>query len=251
KIKLRQFLGLPEEAELELVEPKLNPETVELEPMLAKARQNRVDLKGAQADQERATVLLKLEQLSQRLGIGLTWDLNRDNMQIGAGISNQTDNQKSTGEWKVSGNGKVFLNDPEKNEKHRRWGTVKLTFRWNFLDGNVRKERIKQAQLLTEQMGEELKKAEKNLAYEVQEAYYNYIHQLDQLHSTELQLKYNKTYFEATQAKLRVGLAAVKDVLDAQVLLNQAEVDYERVKTDVYLARMELLKVCGGLNSQI
>lgn len=248
QLKLRQRLGLPEKEKLELVGESTPSDPVVLDDLLAKARQNRADLKAAKVEQETATVLLKLAQLSQRLGIALNWEFNRDHFQVGAGLSNQEANDETAGEWSISGIGKVRLNDPKITADHKRWGTVKLTLRWNFLDGNIRKERIKQARLLTEQMAEALKKAEKNLAYEVQEAYYNYLHQLEQLRSSELQLKYNQTYFEATRAKLRVGLATVKDVLDAQVLLNQAEVSYERTKTAVYLARMNLRKVCGELN---
>jgi outer membrane protein TolC len=121
--------------------------------------------------------------------------------------------------------------------------------KWTFLDGKVRKERIKQAKLLVEQLTEEAKKAGKNLDYEVRDAYCTYLNQVDKLKSSELQLRYNKAYFESTQAKLRVGLASVKDLLDAQVLLSQAEVDLEHNQSDLYLSRVNLMRACGKLKA--
>jgi HAE1 family hydrophobic/amphiphilic exporter-1 len=250
KMKLRQYLNLTEDEELELVSPENDTSPVTLESLLSKARENRADLKQARTGVVRAETLLKLTRLSEQLGINLSWSMVRDNFETGLAVSNQSGSgsDSTSGEWKLSGSGGLVVSDPKDSDSHPEWGTLKLTMKWTFLDGKVRKEQIKQAKLLVEQMTQEAKKAEKNLDYEVRDAYCTYLNQVDKLKSNELQLSYNRTYFEATQAKLRVGLASVKDLLDAAVLLNQAEVAYEQNKSELYLSRMNILRVCGILN---
>jgi HAE1 family hydrophobic/amphiphilic exporter-1 len=249
QLKLRQYLSLPESAELELVSPGYDTTPLTLESLLSMARENRADLKQAQTGVVRAVALLKLARLAEQLGINLSWSVTRDNFQTGLALGNQSGSgsDSSAGEWKLSGNGGLVVADPKDSDDHPEWGTLKLTMRWTFRDGKVRKERIKQAELLVEQLTQEAKKAGKNLDYEVRDAYCTYLNQVDQLKSSELQLRYNRTYYESTQAKLRVGLAAVKDLLDSQVLLNQAEIELEQNKSDLYLSRINLLRVCGRL----
>jgi HAE1 family hydrophobic/amphiphilic exporter-1 len=251
KMKLRQYLNLPAAEELDLVPPENDTTPLTLESLLSAARENRSDLKQAQTGVVRADALLKLARLSERLGINLSWNMVRDNFKTGLTLGNQSGSgsDSSAGEWKLSGSGGLVVMDPKDSGDHPEWGTLKLTMKWTFLDGKVRKERIKQAKLLVEQLTEEAKKAGKNLDYEVRDAYCTYLNQVDKLKSSELQLRYNKTYFESTQAKLRVGLASVKDLLDAQVLLSQAEVDLEHNQSDLYLSRINLMRVCGKLKA--
>lgn len=98
------------------------------------------------------------------------------------------------------------------------------------------------------QLGEEQKKLDKNAGYEVEEAYYNYLNQKDRNRSAELQVNYNRVYLEAAQSKLKVGMATVKDVLDAQIVFHQSELDYERAKSELFLAKVNLLKATGQLS---
>jgi HAE1 family hydrophobic/amphiphilic exporter-1 len=251
QMKLRQYLNLPETEELELIAPANDPASPALESLLSAARENRADLKQAETGIVRADTLVKLARLSEQLGINLSWNLVRDNFQTGLALGNQSGSgsDSSAGEWKLTGNGGLVVADPKDSGDHPEWGTLKLTMKWTFLDGKVRKERIKQAELLVEQLTAEAQKTAKNLDYEVRDAYCTYLNQVDKLKSSELQLRYNKTYFESTQAKLRAGLASVKDLLDAQVLLSQAEVDLEHNQSDLYLSQVNLLKVCGKLKA--
>lgn len=62
-----------------------------------------------------------------------------------------------------------------------------------------------------------------------------------------MQLIYNRTNWEALLAKYRLGLASIKEVLDAQLLLAQAETNFEQSKADLFLAYIDLLKVTGQL----
>ena len=113
------------------------------------------------------------------------------------------------------------------------------------------KEKIKQAELLVVQKNEARKKMVKTIEYDVKEAYFNYQYQQDKLHSSELKLNSSKVSLEAMEAKLRNGLATVKDVLDAQVVYHQAEADFEQTKSDYYLAKVTLFKVTGTLTQAV
>jgi outer membrane protein TolC len=107
---------------------------------------------------------------------------------------------------------------------------------------------VNQASLLLSQREEEEKKTLKNIEYEVKEAYYNYKDLENRIGSSALQLEYNRVYLDATEAKFRSGLASAKEVLEAQLLLNEAEVQYEQVKSNLYLAYVKLLAATGRLS---
>lgn len=68
------------------------------------------------------------------------------------------------------------------------------------------------------------------------------------MQSGALQLKYNQTYLAAVEAKLRTGVSSVKDVLDAQLLLNEAESNQQTTIHALFMTKIELLKAIGQLN---
>lgn len=248
KLKFCQWLNIDPAKELELVEPKTQFGNDEYQNLLNEALAKRIELEKAQVEKESAATLLKLAKRSEQLGITLSWDFEREHAVAGLSLSN-LGRDNSVGEWQIGTKAKLMLSDPEdsKRDDYSDWGKVKLVFHWTFFDGNVRKERIKQAQLLVAQRDEAVKKTEKTVQYSVEEAYGNIMNQADNLQSSELQLKYNQLLLESTEAKLRSGLASVKDVLDAQTSLANAEAEYEKSKTSYYLAWIELLLATGNL----
>lgn len=242
QIKFRQLLNFSDTIAYELVPPLSNTPTYTLNGLLNEGQTDRTDIKQQKISLERAEVLYKLALLSQKYGLSLGWTLERDHYQAGVSLTN-VDGTGTPGEWKVTGNAgalPVNINGSEKS-------TTRLTLRWTFLDGDVRKERVKQAELLVEQYREEIKKTSENAAYEIEEAYLNYLNIVDRLSTGELQLRYNRTNYDSVLTKLRVGLSNIKDVLEAHELLSKAEVELEKVKTDLYLAKIKLLLVTGRL----
>jgi HAE1 family hydrophobic/amphiphilic exporter-1 len=237
---LRQYLGFSASTELELA-PVGEVDSVEasdLQAALDTALQHRLELKQASLEAERARNLLALAKLSDNLGISLRWTWEKNNLQSGISLSNLKADQ-SIGEWGVRGNAGVSsLKTPEENK-------LLLSLRWNFLDGNVRKEQIKQAELLVEQSLEDEKRIRKSIEYQTKEAFFNYLNLERRLRSSELQLRHNRMYLNSLEAKYRAGLASVKDILEAQILLHEAEVRYETIKSDFYLAYIELLTTTG------
>lgn len=246
KFDLCRLLGLDEAVEL-ILSPLENAGLEEdLEKLLAAARENRPELRQAGLELARAKTLHELAKLSQNLGVGLTWSFQDDNYRAGVSLSNQT-RDGSTGEWNLRGNAGVFLyhqnqSGPAGNNR------LDLMLRWTLADGKVRREQVNQASLLLSQREEEEKKTLKNIEYEVKEAYYNYKDLENRIGSSALQLEYNRVYLDATEAKFRSGLASAKEVLEAQLLLNEAEVQYEQVKSNLYLAYVKLLAATGRLS---
>jgi hydrophobic/amphiphilic exporter-1 (mainly G- bacteria), HAE1 family len=248
QLKLRQLLNLDPAAELELVPVQQDQPEFILADLEKNAAANRTDLKQARENVSRGATLLKVAQLSKQLGITLGWNLVRDNFQTGINLSNQDSKTGDSIDWQLGGNASVFpVKESASSSSDPQGSSFSLTLKWTFFDGNVRGERIKEAELLAVQLAEEQKKLEKNIGYDVEEAYYNYLSQKDRLHSSELQVNYNQVYLETAESKLKVGMATVKDVLDAQIILHQSELEYERAQSDLYLAKVSLMKITGQL----
>ncbi len=253
RIGLRQLIGADNDAELELepVELTPEPEMPDLKTIRQQAWSERVDLKKAQEDVRRSENLLKLARLSQRIGITLNWSMGKDDYETGLALTNQ--NEGDTDEWRIKGNIKAFpyhdLN-PERSDVDPE-GTLKLSLKWTLFDGKARRERVKQAELLYEQKNAELTKLKKSVDYDVEAEFYNYQNKLDEVKNGAIQVRSKRIYLDAAEAKLRLGLASVKEVLDAQTDYHQAQVDYEKYKSELYLAEIELLRVTGKLTELI
>lgn len=257
RLKLRQWLALPADAELELSAAPAQPGAVSFEALRNAFDASRPDLKMARESVARAEANLKLARMADKLGIAFNWNLQRDAFETNLTLTNfpsgraGDSNSNRPGEWTVGADASLI---PARWPDHRdhdgpEYGELAVTLRWTFLDGKVRKERIKQAESLLAQTREQLARTVKNADYELEEAYYNYLNLVDRLKSGEIQLRYNRTYYESVQAKLRVGMATVKDVLDAQLVFSQSEIDYERTRSDLYLARVNLRRVTGELSA--
>ncbi len=232
-----------------LDEPALAPlpavnYTGDLETLIQIAAARRSDLKQAKIRINQAETLLALAKLANNLGIGLNWNFTAPNLSADLSLSNQTQG-RTTGEWGVAAKTGLVINTS--GFKTDGQSKLELVLRWNWLDGNRRQERIVQAELVREQQEAELRKLEKTIEYEVTEAYYRFLDQQNNITTSELQLIYNRTNWEALLAKYRLGLASIKEVLDAQLLLAQAETNFEQSKADLFLAYIDLLKVTGQL----
>ncbi len=248
RINFRQLIGVEGEAEIELalVEHTQKGNEPVLDTMRQEAWSRRADLKVAQEDLRRSENLLKLARLSQRVGISLNWSIEKDDLETGLALTNQDGDQ--TEEWRIAGKVSAYpYQDPKRTGADPEPGTLKLSLKWTLFDGKARRERVKQAELLYEQKQAELKKLEKNVNYEVESKFYSYLNQLDEVKNGELQVRSKRIYLEAAEAKLKLGLMSVKEVLDAQADYHQALVDYEKNKSNLYLAEIELLKVTGRL----
>lgn len=243
QLKLRQTLGLDPSESLKLMAPQPVFAEYELQHLTEEALRERPDMKQAREELQQARNLLELARLAQRIGLSLDWTFEREHFESSIGISN-LDRSGAAEEWYLNGNAEL---KSEKNRNYPKDGTLTLKLSLNLWDGEVRKQRIREAEAEVERLEQALKKLEKDITLEVESAYYEYLNQQDQLRSSELQLKHNQIYLEATEAKFRAGLVPFKDVLDAQVVLNQSENDYQQTLHDVYLAEISLQKVCGRL----
>ena len=149
---------------------------------------------------------------------------------------------KPIGVWE-SGYSWEYRSLPENFWKNK----LKLSLRWDFSTAMSENRLNKQVQV-----GRLWKrKKERKFQYQTKEAFFSYLNLKRSLRSSELQLRHNRLYLEALEAKYRAGLASVKDILEAQLLLHESEVQYETIKSHLYLAFIELLNATGrfGLDS--
>lgn len=250
RISLRQLIGVEAEAELELepVAGAIDPHKLVLESLRREAWSKRADLRKAQEDVYRSENLLKLARLSQRVGISLNWSMEKDDFETGVALTNQNGND--TDEWRLKGSVKALpYQDPERIGSDPE-GTLKLSLKWTLFDGKARRERVKQAELLYEQKTTELSKLQKKIDYDVEAEFFNYQNKLDEVKNGAIQVRSKKIYLEAAEAKLKMGLASVKEVLDAQADYHQALVNCERSKNELYLAEVKLLAASGLLTPE-
>jgi len=243
QLKLRQTLGLDPDEPLTLIALQPALAQYDLKALTEDALRERADIKQAQEELEQARKLLELARLAQRIGLSLDWSFEREHVESSIGISN-LDRSGTSEEWYLNGTVGVTT---EKNRNYSKDGTLTLKLSWNLWDGEVRRQRVREAEAEVVRLEQALKKLEKEIILEVEAAYYDYLNQQDQLKSSELQLKHNQIYLEATEAKFRAGLVPFKDVLDAQVGLNQSELNYQQTLHDAYLAEINLKKVSGRL----
>lgn len=249
QMKLRQLLGFDPAVEIQLIPPESEMIQPDLDQLKAVTLSRRSDLRQLLEERVQAEKLLELARLSEGFGIALEWNLERENLAASLAITNQT-SDGSTEEWRLQGNAGAY----HRTENRPQWdnendGTVTLRLKWKLWDGKIRKEKIREAEAYLVQAEQAHQKQIKTALLEVEEAYLSYLNQVDKLRSSALQLKHNQTYLEATNAKLRAGLASVQDVLDAQLLWNQSESDYQRTISDLYLAGIGLLKASGQLEA--
>lgn len=251
QLKLRQLLAMDPAAEVELIPPESSKIRPDLELLKAETISLRADLRQLLEERMQTEKLLELARLSEGFGIALEWNFEREHFEGGLGITNQS-SDGFTEQWRLKGNaGTYHLMENRSQLDADDDGTVTLRLKWKLWDGKIRKEKIREAEAYVTQADQTYQKQKKNALLEVEEAYFNYLNQLDKLHSSALQLKHNQTYLDAANAKLRAGLASVQDVLDAQLLWNQAETDYQRTISDLYLAEIGLLKVSGQLEATV
>jgi HAE1 family hydrophobic/amphiphilic exporter-1 len=253
KFDLCRLLGVDETVDLILAPLETAGCEEDLEALIAAARENRPELRQAGLELSRAETLHELAKLTQNLGVGLNWSFQGENYRTGVSLSNQA-RDGNTGEWNLRGNAGVSLYRTHAYDQNQSGqagnNRLELVLRWTLTDGRVRREQVKQASLLISQREEEEKKTLKNIEYEVKEAYYNYKDLESRISSSALQLEYNRVYLDAAEAKFRSGLASAKEVLEAQLLLNEAEVQYEQVKSNLYLAYVKLLAATGRLSME-
>jgi HAE1 family hydrophobic/amphiphilic exporter-1 len=246
--RLKRMVGLGERTELRLVQPSADWHEPVFQELIDAALQNRSDIKLANESLKRAQTLLKLVKLSKNIGMNLEWVLEKEHFEGGLGLTNQ-DKDGTAGEWQTSWNAAAVTNEPYLSDPE--WGILRLTFRYNIFDGGRTKERIKQAELSVNQLVEDEKRIREDVLLEIEAAYYDYLDQRDLLNNAEIQCKYHQVYLDATLARMRTGLASVKDVLDAQTLLTQSEIARERIKGDLYLAGIKLMQVTGRLKRDL
>lgn len=120
-----------------------------------------------------------------------------------------------------------------------------ITLRWPLFDGLFSKGRIKEARAQQLQAEYALQQTELNVIVEVQQALQAARQALDQNRVARDGLAAAQEDLKLTQEKYNVGSATVIELIDSQVSLTRAAVQYINARADAHVAEMGLRRARG------
>ena len=116
---------------------------------------------------------------------------------------------------------------------------------WNVFDSNVTRSQVDAAQANYSKAGYSLANTQDDIDLAVRQAYLNMREAEQRFNSTQLAVKQaEEDYFIASE-KYRVGAGVILDVLDAEVALSQARMNYTSAQYDYARYRAELEYAMG------
>lgn len=120
-----------------------------------------------------------------------------------------------------------------------------ISANWNIFDNNVTKSNIKSAEANYNKAKYELSDIEDNIDLEVRQAYLNMREAERRFNSTAMAVKQaEEDYFIASE-KYKVGAGIVLDVIDAELALSQARLNYIGAQYDYARYKANLEYVIG------
>ena len=120
-----------------------------------------------------------------------------------------------------------------------------LSANWNIFDNNVTKSNVKSAEASYNKAEYELLDTEDTIDLEVRQAYLNMREAERRFNSTAMAVKQaEEDYFIATE-KYKVGAGIILDVIDAELALSQARLNYASAQYDYARYKANLEYVIG------
>lgn len=235
RVTLSRQIGLPESAmgEVDTVLTE-EPRTYEEPALLAEARQNRPDLKAAEADLKAARRGLTAANLSRLpfLSLNGSADFNpKSTFKNHNFISPYTGADTS-----------YFTTGSSQSDRDLR-GSVAVT--WNFFSGMRTEANIASARARVLVAQDTRDVVVRNLEAEVHAALLSYLETVAALEVAERGLASAEESVRLTQQKYNVGSATILELIDAQVQLQQARSDRVSALAGIRLAEATLNRVRG------
>lgn len=112
---------------------------------------------------------------------------------------------------------------------------------WNLFDNHITEANVEQAQASYDKAGYTLSDTEDNIDLEVRQAYLNMREAEKRFNSTSMAVKQAKEDYFIASEKYRVGAGVILDVIDAELALSQARLNYTSAQYDYarYKANLE------------
>lgn len=133
--------------------------------------------------------------------------------------------------------------DPGVNAKADDWDTyyaVGLQFQWKLWDWNQTSNKLTQSKLLTKKL--QLEKADKTdaILQEVEEAYENYLSQLEQLRLQKRLVEQELLRYQQMELRYQQAQITSLDLRDAEARLTEIQLSLQQIQTNAELALLKL-----------
>lgn len=129
------------------------------------------------------------------------------------------------------------------------FSAVKLTLSIPVFDGNARRSKIRQIEIESQKVQQEMKRANNELLMNLKNAERKMTISLERIHTQEENKELAQTIFISTQNNYRNGLASLTDLLDAESELVATQDNYHEALLNYKIAEIELAKTKGKLNN--
>ena len=122
-----------------------------------------------------------------------------------------------------------------------------LNVQWNIFDGGSTRTAVENAQLNAQNFRIQKNQTLLDLEYAFDNAWANYQNQLFIAETQEKNVAINRTNFERTREKFTIGQVNSVDFRQAQLNLQNAEINANSARFQVKIAEVELLRLAGRL----
>lgn len=125
-----------------------------------------------------------------------------------------------------------------------RWNAG-VTLNWNFWDGNMTRQTVKQKRLEHQQLQEADEAVREALKLEATQAYLDWVHAHETLEAVGETVTLAERALEIAQSRYETGLSTYLEVTDANLALRSARLARLRARHDVAVAAARADFVCG------
>lgn len=126
---------------------------------------------------------------------------------------------------------------------------IGLTLTIPIFDGNARRSKMRQTEIETQKVRQEMKRTNNELLMNLKNAERKMTISLERIHSQEENKELAQEVFASTQNNYRNGLASLTDLLDAESELVAAQNSYHEALLNYKVAEIELAKAKGKINT--
>lgn len=126
---------------------------------------------------------------------------------------------------------------------------VSLTLSIPLFDGNARRSQVKQTDIETLKVREELRKTDNGLRMDQENARRQMQVSRETIGTQEQNMQLAEEVFQGTQENYRQGLASLTDFLNAETELATAQNSYHEALLNYELAHIALMKANGGIHA--
>jgi len=133
---------------------------------------------------------------------------------------------------------------PSTSKNSNAW-LVGLNVQFNVFDNGITKAEIKQSEHEIAEAKEQLRQAEDKITLEVCQAYLNVQEAAERIANNKVAVNQSETDYQLAQERYENGVGTNLDVMDAELAMTQARINYVQALYDYYISRAQLDRAMG------